>query len=41
MLKAVVQAAKSDGKLDQSEKQKLMQNLGEADPKEIVFVNDL
>ncbi len=41
MLKAMVQAAKSDGKLDASEKQKLMQNLGEADPKEIAFVNDL
>jgi len=41
MLKAMVQAAKSDGKLDQTEKQKLMQNLGEADPKEIAFVNDL
>jgi uncharacterized membrane protein YebE (DUF533 family) len=37
----MVQAAKSDGKLDQDEKQKLMQNLGDADPKEIAFVNEL
>lgn len=41
MLKAMVQAAKSDGKLDAAEKQKLMQNLGDASPKEIAFVNDL
>lgn len=41
MLKAMVQAAKSDGKLDQSEKQKLMDSLGDADPQEIAFVNDL
>jgi len=41
MLKAMVQAAKAGRKLDQSEKQKLMQNLGEADPKENAIVNDL
>ncbi|WP_022704688.1 DUF533 domain-containing protein [Pseudorhodobacter ferrugineus] len=41
MLKAMVQAAKSDGKLDQTEKQKLMDSLGEATPAEIAFVNDL
>ncbi|RUS60421.1 tellurite resistance TerB family protein [Pseudorhodobacter sp. E13] len=41
MLKAMVQAAKSDGKLDQAEKQKLMQSLGDADPKELDFVNAL
>ena len=41
MLKAMVQAAKSDGKLDKAEKLKLMQNLGDADPKELAFVNEL
>lgn len=41
MLKAMVQAAKSDGKLDEAEKQKLMQNMGDASPQEIAFVNDL
>jgi uncharacterized membrane protein YebE (DUF533 family) len=41
MLKAMVQAAKSDGKLDEDEKQKLMQHLGDAEPEEIAFVNEL
>jgi uncharacterized membrane protein YebE (DUF533 family) len=41
MLKAMVQAAKSDGKLDGAEKQKLMQSLDDAAPKELAFVNEL
>ena len=41
MLQAMVQAAKSDGKLDADEKQKLMQEMGDATPAELKFVNDL
>lgn len=41
MLKAMIQAAKSDGKLDQAEKQKLMDNLGDASRAEIDMVNRL
>lgn len=41
MLKAMVQAVKSDGKLDEDEKRKLMESLGDASPQEIKFVNEL
>lgn len=41
MLKAMVQAAKSDNKLDGDEKQKLMEAVGDASPQEIKFINDL
>lgn len=41
MLRAMVQAAKSDGKLDKAEKLKLMQNLGDADPREMALVNEM
>lgn len=41
MLKAMVQAAKSDGKLDKAEKLKLMQSLGNADAGELGVVNEL
>ncbi|MDN5788377.1 DUF533 domain-containing protein, partial [Pseudorhodobacter sp.] len=41
MLKAMVQAVKADGKLDPDEKQKLMQNMADADPKELALVNDM
>jgi uncharacterized membrane protein YebE (DUF533 family) len=38
MLRAMIQAAKSDGEIDEAEKQKLMGNLGDASPSEIEFV---
>jgi uncharacterized membrane protein YebE (DUF533 family) len=38
ILRAMIQAAKSDGDLDEGEKKKLMQNLGDASPEEIAFV---
>ncbi|MCB1429206.1 MAG: tellurite resistance TerB family protein [Nitratireductor sp.] len=38
MLKAMIQAAKSDGRLDDSERQKLMKNLGDVSPAEQAFV---
>jgi uncharacterized membrane protein YebE (DUF533 family) len=38
ILRAMIQAAKSDGDLDDAEKKKLMQNLGDASPEEIAFV---
>lgn len=40
MLKAMIQAAKCDGKLDAEEKQKLAENLGDASPQEMAFVNN-
>lgn len=39
MLKAMIQAAKCDGKLDAAEKKKLTENLGDASEQEIAFVN--
>ena len=39
MLKAMIQAAKSDGKIDQAEQDKLMSNLGEISAEERAFVN--
>lgn len=38
MLKAMIQAAKSDGKIDENEKKKLLGNLGDASPEEMEFV---
>ena len=38
MLAAMIQAAKSDGKLDDSERQKLLDKLGDADAAEAAFV---
>lgn len=39
MLRAMLQAAKSDGRIDENEKQKLLQNLGDATDEEKNFVN--
>ena len=39
MLKAMIQAAKSDGNIDEAEKQKLLANLGDVSPAEREFVN--
>ena len=39
MLTAMIQAAKSDGKIDEAEKQKLLANLGDVSPEERDFVN--
>ena len=39
MLRAMIQAAKSDGKFDSAEQQKLMQNLGDVSAEERDFVN--
>jgi uncharacterized membrane protein YebE (DUF533 family) len=39
MLKAMLQAAKCDGELDDVEKQKIMEALGEAAPEDVAFVN--
>jgi uncharacterized membrane protein YebE (DUF533 family) len=39
MLRAMIQAAKCDGKLDADEKAKMMENLGEATKGEVDFVN--
>lgn len=39
MLKAMLQAAKCDGELDDAEKQKIMEALGDASPQDIAFVN--
>ena len=39
MLKAMIQAAKCDGKLDAAEKKKLTENLGDATQQEIAYVN--
>jgi len=38
MLRAMIQAAKSDGRIDEGEKKKLMNNLGDATPDEQNFV---
>jgi len=38
MLRAMIQAAKSDGQFDQGEQQKLMENLGDVSPEEQAFV---
>ncbi len=40
LLRAMIQAAKADGKIDAGEKAKLMENLGEIDPQEMAFVNE-
>jgi uncharacterized membrane protein YebE (DUF533 family) len=39
MLKAMLQAAKSDGRIDANEKEALMKNLGDASAEEMAFVN--
>jgi uncharacterized membrane protein YebE (DUF533 family) len=39
MLKAMLQAAKCDGELDDAERQKIMEALGDASPQDIAFVN--
>ncbi|SMX32820.1 DUF533 domain-containing protein [Actibacterium lipolyticum] len=39
MLKAMLQAAKSDGKIDAAEKEKLLGHLGDISPAEMEFVN--
>lgn len=39
MLKAMIQAAKSDGKFDEAEQAKLMEHLGDVSPQERDFVN--
>ena len=39
MLKAMIQAAKSDGKFDEAEQVKLMEQLGDVSPEERDFVN--
>ena len=41
VISAMVQAAKCDGTLDDDERQKLMAHMGDAEPKEVKFVNDL
>ena len=38
MLRAMIQAAKSDGQFDQGEQQKLLENLGDVSPEEQAFV---
>lgn len=38
LLRAMIQAAKSDGRIDQAEQKKLMENLGQAEPAEMDFV---
>ncbi len=39
MLKAMLQAAKCDGELDDAEQQKIMEALGDASPNDMAFVN--
>jgi uncharacterized membrane protein YebE (DUF533 family) len=39
MLRAMLQAAKCDGKLDEGEKKKLLEALGDASPDDLAFVN--
>ena len=39
MLRAMIQAAKSDGKIDGAEREKLLENLGDVSPQERDFVN--
>jgi len=41
MLKAMLQAAKSDGRIDAAEQKALMENLGDAGPEEMAFVNQV
>ena len=41
MLKAMLQAAKCDGELDDAERQKIMEALGDASPQELAIVNRL
>jgi uncharacterized membrane protein YebE (DUF533 family) len=38
MIRAMVQAAKSDGRFDQSEQRKILEHLGDVDPQERAFV---
>lgn len=38
LLRAMIQAAKSDGRIDQAEQKRLMENLGQATPEEMAFV---
>lgn len=40
MLKAMIQAAKSDGKIDDAEKARLLENLGDVSREEMQFVQD-
>lgn len=40
LLRAMIQAAKADGKIDAGEKAKLVENLGDVDPQEMAFVNE-
>ncbi|MFD1883223.1 tellurite resistance TerB family protein [Paracoccus pacificus] len=40
MLKAMIQAAKSDGKIDEGEKQRLMGEVGDLDDKERAFIRE-
>ncbi len=40
MLKAMIQAAKSDGKIDDAEKARLLENLGDVTREEMQFVQD-
>lgn len=39
MLRAMIQAAKSDGRIDEGEKAKILDNLGDISPEEMEFVN--
>ena len=39
LIRAMMQAAKADGNIDEEEKEKLLGNLGELDPQEIAFIN--
>ncbi len=41
MLKAMLQAAKSDGRIDAAEQKALMENLGDAGPDDMEFVNQV
>ncbi len=41
MLKAMLQAAKSDGRIDAAEQKALMENLGDAGPEDMAFVNQV
>ncbi len=41
MLKAMLQAAKSDGRIDAAEQKALMENLGDAGPEDMAFVNQI
>jgi uncharacterized membrane protein YebE (DUF533 family) len=39
LLRALLQAAKADGRIDANEKAKLLEQLGELEPDEVAFVN--